>query len=148
MAITNDKEFKAALAGLSVAEQRQLAAAFAESVLGLCQDVRTGGAVSGAKRKDISDIEMAALYQAAKSASIDSYAKCGHATEWGTQAGHFVAKAAMACVAPASEGKNLAWDAAMDARMARTCEAIAEGHGTDNREAEVQYRLIDEFLNR
>ncbi|HWS03881.1 MAG TPA: hypothetical protein VN448_10880 [Gammaproteobacteria bacterium] len=148
MAIDNDTDFKAALGKLSVAQQRQLAAGFTNNVIGLCQDVRVAGAVSAAKRPDITDIELAALYQAAKSASIDSYAQCGQDTEWSAQAGHFVAKAAMACVASAADSTNLAWDAAMDARMARTCATIATGEGTANREADAQYQLLEQHQNR
>ena len=148
MAIDNDTDFNAALGKLSAAQQRQLAAGFTDSVIALCADVRVAGAVSAAKRPDITDIELAALYQAAKSASIDSYAQCGQDTEWSAQAGHFVAKAAMACVAPASEGANLAWNAAMDARMARTCATIAAGEGTINREADTQYRMLEQYQNR
>jgi len=34
----------------------------------------------------------------------------------------------------------------MQARMARTCETIAIGRGTDNAEATAQYRILAEFL--
>jgi hypothetical protein len=148
MAISNDAEFKSALSALSTSRQRQLAARYTENVLPLCKDVRVVGAVSAAKRVDITDVELAALYQAAKSASVESYTQCGHETDWTAQAGHFVAKAAMACVAPAQPSANLAWDAAMDARMARTCETIATGKGTENREADSQYRLLEQFMNQ
>jgi hypothetical protein len=146
--VDNDTDFKAALGRLSVAQQRQLAASFTDHVLTLCDDVRVAGAISAAKRPDITDVELAALYQAAKSASVESYAQCGQDTEWVAQAGHFVAKAAMASVALASDGTNLAWDAAMDARMARTCATIAAGQGTVNREADAQYRILEQQQNR
>jgi hypothetical protein len=58
-----------------------------------------------------------------------------------------VAKAAVACVRPAEEGENLAWDAAMSARMARTCETVATGEGTGNNESEEQYRILEAFMN-
>lgn len=148
MAIQNDTDFKAALGKLSVVQQRELAARFTDSVLALCNDVRVGGAVTAAKRPDITDIELAALYQAAKTASVDSYTQCGKETDWSAQAGHFVAKAAMACVAPATERVSLAWDAAMEARMARTCETIARGEGTVNSEADAQYQLLEQYQNR
>jgi hypothetical protein len=53
----------------------------------------------------------------------------------------------VACVKPGEAGDNLAWEAAMQARMARTCQTVAEGTGTENREAEEQYRILDAFLN-
>jgi hypothetical protein len=148
MAISSEKEFKAALDGLPMAQQRQVAARFAESVLILCRDVRVAGAVSAAKRPDITDPELAAMYQAAKSASVESFTQCGHETDWAAQAGHFVSKAAMACVQATESSTNLAWDAAMDARMARTCSSIASGEGTETHEAEAQYRILDAYLNQ
>ncbi len=148
MAITNDKDFKEALVGLSTALQRQLAARFTESVLTLTADSRVVGAVGAAMRPDITDAELASVYQAARTASVESYTQCGRECDWMTQAGHFVSKAATACVQPAEAGGNLAWEAAMQARMARLSEAIATGLGTQNSEAEEQYRRLEAFLNR
>jgi hypothetical protein len=148
MIIRNDGEFKAALNRLAVAEQRQIAARFAESVLPLCRDPRVTAAVQAALRPGVSDAELAVLHQAARTASVESYTQCGHVTDWLNQAGHFVAEAAAACVMPVERGANLAWDAAMRARMARTCESIATGEGTENREAAQQYRVLGEFLNK
>ncbi len=147
MAINNDKDFKAALNGLSTAQQRLLATRFTESVLPLSSDLRVAGAVSAAKRPDITEVELIALYQAAKTASVESYTQCGRECDWASQGGHFVSKAAVACVKPFEAGDNPAWDAAMHARMARTCQTVADGSGTDTREAEVQYRLLEAFLN-
>lgn len=42
---------------------------------------------------------------------------------------------------------DLAWSTAMNARMARVCEKIAEGEGADN-EAQEQYRILESFLER
>jgi len=148
MVISNDSEFKVALNGLSIAQQRLVAAAFVESVLVLCPDARVKAAVGAAKHLGISDAELAPVYQAANTARVESYTQCGKETDWQTQAGHFVAKAALACVRPSSVAGNLAWDAAMDTRMARTCEVIASGAGTENREAESQYRILYEFMNQ
>jgi hypothetical protein len=147
MAISNDKEFKAALGGLSSQRQRQVAARFVERVLPLSGDVRIKAALDVASRADISDAELTVVSQAANSARVESFTQCGRETDWTAQAGHFVAKAAVACVRPAEAGDNLAWDAAMQARMARTCQTVAEGSGTENREAEEQYRILEAFLN-
>ncbi len=147
MAISNDSELKAALHGLSTTQQRQVAARFTESVLALSSDPRVVGAVTAAKRPDITDPELAAMYQAAKTASVESYTQCGRECDWAVQAGHFVSKAATACVQPAEAGSSLAWEAAMQARMARMSETIATGEGTENREAEAQYRILEAFLN-
>jgi hypothetical protein len=148
MSIGNDKDFKAALAGLNVAQQRQLAARFVQAVLPLCNDVRIKAALEAAGREGISAAELAIAAQAANSARVESFTQCGKETDWSAQAGHFVAKAAVASVRPAAAGGNLAWDAAMQARLARTFQTVADGAGTDNREAEAQYRILDAFLTR
>lgn len=148
MIIRDDSQFKAALNKLPVAEQRRIAARFSESVLSLSQDKRVAAAVHAALRPDISDSELAALHQAARSACVDSYTQCGHVADWLNQAGHFVAEAATACVMPSERGANLAWDAAMSARMARTCETIANGQGTENREVAHQYHVLTEYLKK
>ncbi len=147
MAIGNDKEFKAALAGLSIAQQRQVAASFVQRVFPLSGDVRVKAALDVAARADITDAELTVVSQAVNSARVESFTQCGKETDWSAQAGHFVAKAAVACIRSAESGDNLAWDAAMQARMARTCETVATGEGTENREAGEQYRILEAFLN-
>lgn len=147
MTINNDNEFKSALGGLPRAGQRQVAARFAENVLALSTDARVKNAISTAKRADITEDELTAALTSAKKASVDSFTQCGTECDWGSQAGHFVARAALACLKPAQQGDSPAWEAAMHARMARTCEGIASGRGTDNAEAAAQYRILAEFLN-
>ena len=151
MAISNDKEFKTALAGLSTAQQRQVAAGFVQRVFALSGDIRIKAALDAAARADVSDAELTVLSGAANTARVESFTQCGKETDWSAQAGHFVAKAAVACVKAAEAGEggntNLAWDAAMHARMARTCQTVADGAGTENVEAGEQYRLLEAFLN-
>ncbi len=146
MTISNDSEFKAALSALPIAQQRLVAARFVESVLSVSKDPRIGNALLAAQRADIGAAELAAAFHAARSASVESYTPCGKEADWLCQAGHFVAKAALNSVMPAAQGANLAWDAAMNARMARASETIARGEGNDNQEAERQYRILSEFL--
>lgn len=148
MAIGNDKEFKAALAGLTTAKQRQVAARFVQRVFDLSKDVRVKAALEVAGRADISDAELTVVSQAANSARVESFTQCGKETDWGAQAGLFVAKAAVACVGTPVPGGNLAWDAAMQARMARTCQTVATGEGTEHSEAGEQYRILEAFLNQ
>ena len=148
MAISNDKEFKSALSGLSTAQQRQVAASFVQRVLALSGDVRIKAALDAAARADVSDTELTVVLGAANTARVESFTQCGKETDWHAQTGHFVAKAAVACVKVAEAGANLAWDAAMHARMARTCQTVADGDGTENVEAAEQYRLLEAFLNQ
>ncbi len=148
MTINNDKDFKSALANLSISRQRQIAALFVQRVFSLSNDVRIKATLEAASRPDISDAELTVISQAANSARVESFTQCGKETDWSAQAGHFVAKAAVACVKAAEAGASPAWDAAMQARMARTCETVATGEGTENREAEEQYRILEAFLNQ
>jgi hypothetical protein len=147
MTISNESDFKAALNNLSRAGQRQAGARFVEDVLDCSQDPRLKSAINSAKRGDITEDELAAASRSAQAASVDSYTQCGHECDWNSQAGHFVAQAALACLKPAAPGSNTAWDAAMHARMARTCANIASGSGTSNEEDAAQYRILTEFLN-
>ena len=59
MRISNDEEFKAALNELDVYQQRRVAAAFVESVLPLCSDVRVNAAVTAVKHPGVTDVELA-----------------------------------------------------------------------------------------
>lgn len=144
--LDNDKDFKARLAALPIDDQRRLAAQFVMRVFPLSNDMRLKNAVEIGQRKGVTDAELASAYQIANTARVESFTRCGRETAWTAQAGHFVAKAAVACVRPAGEEESLAWDAAMSARMARTCETVAAGAGTSNNEAEEQYRILEAFF--
>ena len=148
MTIRSDADFKAVLNNLPTPEQRRVAARFVENVSALCKDPRVTAAINAAKRADISDAELTAAFHAVKTACVDSYTQCGHEADWRAQAGHFVAKAAETCVIPHGRAHDIGWNAAMQARMARTCEVISTGRGTENREAEQQYRILEEFIKR
>jgi len=149
MAIHNDNEFKSALDRLPVDEQRKLAAQFAQRVLPLCKDSRVVAAVDAGLQPVSGDDKLTPIYNAVRGVCVESYTECGHMADWANQAGHFVAEAAAACVMPqgALHGANPAWDAAMRARLARTCASIAGGNGTDTSEVESQYHLLDDYLN-
>ena len=146
MTIHNDSEFKAALSGLDPTRQRRAAARFVERVLDLSGDVRVRAAVEAAQRGDLAEAEREVLSQAVNTARVESFTQCGREADWGAQAGHFVAKAAVSCVKAPVAGESIAWDAAMHARMARTCQSVAKGVGTETREAEAQYAILDELL--
>ncbi|CAK0760129.1 conserved hypothetical protein [Gammaproteobacteria bacterium] len=152
MNITNDNEFKAILAGLDISRQRKVAAAFVEGVLSLCSDPRVNAAIDIVKRDGVTELELAAAYQMANTARVESFCPCGKEIDWRIQTGHFVAKAALDCAKPAKEDVSLAWDAAMDARIARTCEGIASGETIERREVERevgnQYRILSDFIGQ
>jgi hypothetical protein len=147
--ITNETEFKNALDQLTLAQQRQVGALFVENVLTLCDDPRVRNALNATKTTTITPDELAAVYRTAKTASIESFTQCGKDVDWLGQAGHFVAAASVACVTPENQIKstdNIAWTAAMHGRMARTCETIAAGQGSDNQETQQQYQIVIRFL--
>jgi len=146
MSIRNDSEFKLALSGLDPARQRRAAARFVERVMDLSGDVRVRAAVEAAQRGDLAEAEREVLFQAANAARVESFTQCGREADWTAQAGHFVAKAAVSCVKAPVAGESIAWDAAMHARMARTCNSVASGTGTETREAEAQYAILEELL--
>ena len=146
MTIHNDTEFKAALSGLDPARQRRAASRFVARVLDLSGDVRVKAAVEAAQRGDLAEAEREVMFQAANTARVESFTQCGREADWSAQSGHFVAKAAVSCVKPSVAGESLAWDAAMHARMARTCQSVASGVGTETREAEAQYAILDDIL--
>ncbi len=146
MAIQTEKEFKAALVALPLARQRQIAAAFGQRVMDLCHDVRVKNALAAAARTDITPEELTMVAHSAHSARVESYTQCGRDSGWVPAAGHFVSRAAECCVRAAAEGEPVAWEAAMQARLARTCQMVAQGEGTDNDEAAAQYQILETYL--
>ncbi len=147
--ITNDHELRIALNHLSPATCRRLAGQFEEEVIDLSDDPRVCQAVEVATQEEIGAPLLAAAHHEAKTAAAESFTQCGHDTEWRSQAGHFVAAAAAAATAPpelAAEMGNPAWRAALYARMARTCEMIADDRGATQSETTRQYRLTAEAM--
>jgi len=145
MTISNDKDFKAALAALSDSQRRQVATRLVQQVLDLSGDPRVKGGLDLAGRADAGSAELAVAAAGVNAARVESFAQCGRDTDWAAQASHFVARAAQECVKPVVD-LAAAWEAAMQARMARMCKSLSAGEGTDNREAEAQYQTLDAFL--
>ena len=145
---SNDAGFRKALDGLDLAAQRKVGAKFVRAVLDLIDDERVGNAVEAAEKGSSGDA-LATVFQGAKRASLDWHTRCGSEGDWREQAAYFVARAATACVAPASHSKsgNPAWQAAVNARMARTSAGIGSEETSGARESETQYRILADFLN-
>ena len=137
--IASDADFRAALSELPVAKQRQVARQFIDHVMDLTDSARVRQAMAFADANIPSvEADLADGYKAAKAAAIESYTLCGNEGDWRNQAGHFVAAAAVACLTPgpqAGKAGSVAWSTAMNARMARVCEKIADGQGADDSEA-------------
>jgi len=142
--INNDTEFRQALDELDLAQQRVIAACFTENVLTLTTDERPKRVVNSV----IDGQEIEEAFKLAKAASLEAHARCGTEGDWSDQAGYFVARAAQAAVEPQvrSGGKNPAWKAAMQARMARTCLASEAEEDSHDRETIAQYHILNDYL--
>jgi hypothetical protein len=146
--VSNDTEMRRALSALDIGAQRVLAARFVASVASLSGDARLQRVLAAAANPNATEDELKAAYKSAKAAAIEAHARCGADGEWNDQAGYFVARAAEAAVAPQvrSHAKGPAWQAAMSARMARTCLAGESEEDTHDRESAAQYRILAEYL--
>jgi len=147
--ITNDIEFRRAIDGLDYARQRILAGRFVSNVLDLSTDGRIERVVKTTLDAGASADQLTEALKAARSATMDSYTRCGAEGDWKEQAGYFVARAATAAVTPESQSKGggPAWQAAMSSRMARTSILIDNAEQATSHESEQQYRILAEFLN-
>ncbi|MET0084058.1 MAG: hypothetical protein ABW079_13665 [Sedimenticola sp.] len=146
--ISNDQQLRAALDNLSVEEQRAIGARFAKSVASLTDNSRLLKALDTAMEPDASSEEREEAYKAAKSISVQTYTACGRDADWDAQAEHFVASACSAALTPdalITEKQNLAWKAAIQARMAKNCMMIGSGEGDVDNEAVIQYEITEEF---
>lgn len=147
MTIDNDNDFKSALDGLTLVDQRKIAVSFTRHVMDLCYDARIKGVLLTAERADITDPELLLAEHAAHQVRVRSFGECGHDTSWLLQAGHFVATAAKYCVTVPAAGENIAWKAALQTRMARNCQDALDDKGLLNSEATAQYELLESFLS-
>lgn len=146
----SDTEFKAALNDLPLNQQRIVGKRFVESVIDLSDNAKVKSAIGFIGEPDSSADALDENFKAAKAAAIESYTLCGHDADWQRQAAHFVAASAAICLTPKAEAdkyRDLAWETAMNARMARTCEKISRGEGADEFEAKRQYEILSEFLS-
>ncbi|MCG8426343.1 MAG: hypothetical protein MI754_03180 [Chromatiales bacterium] len=147
--ITNDQELRSALDTLSLEQQRAVGARFANSIAALTNNPRLTKCLENAMEPDASSEEREEAYKAAKSIAVKTYTACGRDADWTAQAEHFVAAACAAALTPDSlitEKQNLAWKAAIQARMAQNCMMIENGEGEVENEAIKQYEITAEFL--
>lgn len=144
----NDADFKQELGQLDLGQQRRVGAAFVHHVLGLTADPAIEKVLGvAANAAELTKEELAAAFKSARSAVLESHARCGADSDWQAQAGYFVARAAEALVTPAGQAKSPAWDAAANARMARTSSMIGAADESMHQESEAQYRILEQFLN-
>ena len=147
--ITNDQQLRQALNDLPLETQRSLGARFVASVGHLSDNPIIQQGLQVANNPERTAAELEAAYKNAKKLAIDSYTACGRDADWLKQAEHFVAAAIAACLQPQEqrpEQENIAWKAAMQARMARNCEMIEQDKGEVDNEANRQYAIAKEIL--
>ncbi len=149
--ISNDMEFKQALAVLSPEKQRTMAASFVAHVLTLSDDERLNRVVSIAAVEHAMEDELLNALKSSRAATFDSHARCGSEGHWSDQAGYFVARAAVAALMPAAQSRagGAAWQAAMSCRMARTSMLIEGDAGEPSMQTEMdwQYQTLNDYLN-
>ena len=148
--IQSDEEFKSALSQLSLGQQRHVGKQFVTNVIDLSDNRMIKKAIDVLNDADSSANDISEAFKTAKSVAIETYTLCGHEADWLKQASHFIASAAADCLTPedqASQSSELAWSAAMKARMARNCEAIAHGTEFDNQEIKKQHQILKAFLD-
>ena len=147
--INNDKQFRGALNGLSIQQQRAAGALFVENVLSLSSDPRVAQSLAVARDTGPGEDALNLARRNIKAASLEAHTRCGADGEWSDQAGYFVARAAEACLEPEgrSQGKGPAWKAAMSARMARTCLAAESDEDSHDSESQAQYQILTSYLD-
>lgn len=147
--INNDQQLREALNDLSLELQRELGARFVTSVSHLSANSIITQGLKTASDPNHTSTELASAYKNTKAFGIEKYTSCGRDANWSAQAEHFVATALAACLLPDEQvtpPENLAWKAAMQARMARNCEMIINDRGDVDNEANRQYAIASEFL--
>ena len=149
MNISNDGEFRDALAGLNLQQQRVVGSQFVKHVLELSDDPRVAQSLQAATDTEIGEAALSLVRRSVKAASLDAHTRCGADGEWTDQAGYFVARAAEACLEPEerSGSKGPAWKAAMSARMARTCLAVESDEDSHDVESRAQYQILTSYLD-
>jgi len=151
MPISNDHELRETLNALPPDQQRITGARFAQSVIRLCRDERVRRAVDTGVDAGASASELEDAYRAARAYATKTYTACGKDTDWLAQADHFVAAAAAAALTPDAllpDRSNRAWKAAMQARMAESCELMEQEDADTESEAQRQYRIAEEMSPR
>jgi hypothetical protein len=146
--ISNDQQLRAALNALALDQQRAIGGLFTNSVATLGRDPELARAIAATADRDISETEREEAFRLAKSIATKTYTACGRDADWLTQAEHFVAAACSAVLTPESQVDpkiNLAWKAAIQARMAKNCLMMESDTAEIDNEAQKQYKIAQEF---
>ena len=146
--IVNDQQLRSALDNLTTQQQRNLGAQFASSVSDVSEDSRLRGTLEKAMNPGSSTQDLEDAHRIAKTIATNTYTACGRDADWLAQAEHFFAAACAAALTPDSlvtSDINLAWKAAIQARMAKNCLMIENDAGEVDNEAQKQYQIATAF---
>ncbi len=146
--MTQDSEFRQALSALSRLQQRQIGAQFIERVLQQYPEATLSKLLAVAQQADVSELELAAAAKTAKALALDKHTRCGAEGDWQAQASYFLARATSELLATSKPSQLPAWEAALNARLARTCALIDDTHHTLHGESDAQYQLLTDYLAR
>ena len=146
--ISNDQQLRSTLYSLSLAQQRAVGALFANSVGEPGKEPLLGHVLAATLDREMSEAERDEAFKLAKSIATKTYTACGRDADWQTQAEHFVAAACSAVLTPGQQVDpeiNLAWKAAIQARMAKNCLMMESDSAEIDNEAQKQYKIAQEF---
>jgi len=158
--ISNENEFKSALAEQPLDRQRQLAAIFIEQVLDLAQDPRVSDAVNLVKAGGADAEQLHRAHQAVHACYVETHPRSDLLElDFKRQAAHFVTEACLVCLSPVFHCEQkiaLAHKAAMYCRMARTCAGMRHDQEQPDlgdlgdvmgSHVQQQYQAAEAFLN-
>ena len=145
--IKQDSEFRQALSVLSRLQQRQIGSQFIERVLLQYPEARLSKLLDIASQVDSAELELAAAAKTAKALALEKHTRCGAEGDWQAQARYFLARATSELLG-VNKAQLPAWEAALNARLARTCGAIEKAHDTMHDESAAQYQLLTDYLAR
>jgi hypothetical protein len=154
------KEFKHALEGLSLDQQRIVAARFVAEVLDLTDDDRIKEAQRVAADSTATPDNIMSAYHLAWHAAVESSVHSDmELIDWRKQTAHFVAKACAESLAPAHYGvtiRHLAHNVANHCRMACLCAnieheeeqpSLANAEEMLNKQIRKQFEILSQYLD-
>lgn len=150
--ISNEREFRDALASLSAEEERAVSALFLQNLLDITRDARMTRVIHVALDKNADQKEREEAYNTARSIATETFTHLGEALDPDRQALHFLATAATYCLLPERLKpyycrKRAPWAIALHTRMARCWSQMAPGKEEEElREEEDQYKILAVFM--
>jgi hypothetical protein len=150
--ISNEREFREAIASLSAEEEHTVSALFLQNVLDVTRDPRIRRVISVALDRNAGEEEREGACNTARSIATETFTHLGEELDLNRQALHFLATAATYCLLPDRLKslycrKRAPWAIALHTRMARCWSQMAQGREEEEmREDEDQYKILAGFM--